>query len=397
MRSARNTSVAGVAATLLAITAQGVAAQDGTTITVAQDGSGDHRTIGDAIDAATDGDTILIAPGTYVEYLEIDKDVTISGQGDRADVVIEPPEDQDERAVGSDEIGLVLIWSEGVDITLEGFTLGPRYGYGIVVKGGTALIRDISIPDTIHVREDASVTIDGSDLHRLEFTGPSETAVTDSTLRNGAFAWDGATVTYEGNEVLNGPIVAEGGASITVTGNTFAPSEDEIGVFIAEPASVGYVADNEFSGGAVGIVLEYSDESVAERNVIDGAETGIVLVESAAVARDNTVTNAGGNGIWTVGEGMTIEDNTVDGGRVGLYAFALPGEAHPEATDFETGPFVTGNSFTGASHFGVVIEDVSPELEDNTICGGREPLRIEGDASPTLGDNEICEAEESGS
>ena len=363
------------AALLLPATA--AIAQDGSELRVATDGSGDFETIAAAIEAAAPGDVILIAPGTYVEYLEIDKDLTISGQGDRAEVVIEPPEDQDERVVGSDEIGLVLIWSEGVDVTLEGFTLGPRYGYGIVVRGGTATIRDISIPDTIHVREDASVTIDGSDLHRLEFTGTSETAVTDSTLRNGAFAWDGATVTYEGNEVIDMPIVAEDGASITVTGNTFAPTEDEVGVVITEPESIGYVADNEFDGGAVGIILEYSYGSVAERNVIDGTEDGIVLVESAAIARDNTIIGVSGNGIWTVGEGMTVEGNTVEGGRVGLYAMALPGEAHPRATDHSEGPFIKDNT----------------ELTGNTICGGRESLKLEGEANVILGTNDICEPE----
>ena len=64
MRSPRTASVAGMIVGLLAITASGVVAQEGATITVAQDGSGDHDTISAAVDAANAGDTVLIEPGT---------------------------------------------------------------------------------------------------------------------------------------------------------------------------------------------------------------------------------------------------------------------------------------------------------------------------------------------
>jgi hypothetical protein len=344
---------------------------------VAPDGSGDHATISAAIGAASAGGTILISPGTYVEHLEIDKDLTLSGQGDRADVVIEPPEDQAERDVGGGDTGVVLIWVEDADVTLEGFTLGPRPGFGIVIKGGTADIRDIDIPDTILVLEDAVVSVEDSELMLLNFEGPNETSIAGSTMRNGAFAWAGASATFEDNEVINGPIVAEDGASITVVGNTFAPSEDEAGVVIAEPESTGYIADNEFTGGWAGIILEYPVESTAERN---------------AVIRDTTIVDAGEYGIYTVGEGMTVEDNTVEGGRVGLFSMLLPPPAHPRATDYQAGPFVSGNTITGASHFGVLVEDAPAEISDNVICAERESLKIEGEANLVLGTNEICDA-----
>ena len=60
-----------------------------TTIVVVQDGSGDHTTITEAITAASGGDTILVRPGTYDEAVLVTKDVTIRGDGDRADIVIE--------------------------------------------------------------------------------------------------------------------------------------------------------------------------------------------------------------------------------------------------------------------------------------------------------------------
>ena len=53
-----------------------------------------------------------------------------------------------------------------------------------------------------------------------------------------------------------------------------------------------------------------------------------------------------------------------------------------------------GNTITGSSHFGVVIEDVPAELSGNTICAGREPVKIAGEANLILGTNEICEVDE---
>ena len=58
-------------------------------LVVAQDGSGTFTSITDAVAVAQDGDTVLVKPGTYVESIEITKDITLRGDGDLGDVVIE--------------------------------------------------------------------------------------------------------------------------------------------------------------------------------------------------------------------------------------------------------------------------------------------------------------------
>ena len=63
-------------------------AADGT-IVVDQSGGGTVKTIGEAVARAEDGDTILVKTGTYDESVTVTKDVTIRGDGDRADVIVE--------------------------------------------------------------------------------------------------------------------------------------------------------------------------------------------------------------------------------------------------------------------------------------------------------------------
>ena len=62
----------------------------GATLVVAADGSGDYGTIGTAVAAAHDGDTILVRPGRYVESIFVDgKDLTIAGDGEQGTVIVE--------------------------------------------------------------------------------------------------------------------------------------------------------------------------------------------------------------------------------------------------------------------------------------------------------------------
>ena len=56
---------------------------------MAQDGSGDFVSVQPALDRARVDDTVLVRPGIYPELVTIDKDITIAGEGDRAQFVIE--------------------------------------------------------------------------------------------------------------------------------------------------------------------------------------------------------------------------------------------------------------------------------------------------------------------
>ncbi|ETR69498.1 MAG: hypothetical protein OMM_09547, partial [Candidatus Magnetoglobus multicellularis str. Araruama] len=51
------------------------------TLFVDQSGAGDYITIQEAINEASEGDTIQIGPGTYLEHLDVKKNVSLIGAG----------------------------------------------------------------------------------------------------------------------------------------------------------------------------------------------------------------------------------------------------------------------------------------------------------------------------
>jgi hypothetical protein len=93
---------------------------------VAQDGSTDYESIGDALDEAEAGDVILIKPGVYQEEVEIDEDAgpfTLVGENPAATVI-----DAD------GEYAALTLKSNGNHIS--GLTLKGGESHGIYIPGG---------------------------------------------------------------------------------------------------------------------------------------------------------------------------------------------------------------------------------------------------------------------
>jgi len=82
----------------------------GKTITVDDDGGADYTRIQDAIDNASDGDTVYVYNGTYYENIIVDKSITLTGE-DRTTTIID----------GNEITYTVGLFADGV--YLSGFTI----------------------------------------------------------------------------------------------------------------------------------------------------------------------------------------------------------------------------------------------------------------------------------
>ncbi|MFV2063827.1 MAG: pectinesterase family protein, partial [Chloroflexota bacterium] len=125
---------------------QAPAAGAGATHIVAADGSGDFSTIGEAVDAAAEGDTILVKPGTYTEAIVIDKDITISGDGPREDIIVEAQQESSllpdcVPVPFTDTNGCVFVLDQ-TDTTISGLTFRGDWA-GIDIIGGEPTIQGV--------------------------------------------------------------------------------------------------------------------------------------------------------------------------------------------------------------------------------------------------------------
>ena len=153
------------------------------------------------IEAASEGDTILIAPGTYVENLYIDKALTLVGDGPREQIVILQDESdrqivaivrarpQTRRSSPRDrpvESSVVTIHVDAADVTIESLSIMDEDDVlytSLLLDGGTSTVRDIDTNGFVGVRGDAFVTVEDSSIERLGTWGtPNHTVATGNEI-----------------------------------------------------------------------------------------------------------------------------------------------------------------------------------------------------------------------
>ncbi len=308
---------------------------------------GDYPTIQQAIDNATDGDTILVAAGTYVEQLEIDKGVTIEGAG--ADLTtIESPASLDVKFVTSAD-NRPIVYIHGVnDVVIKNLAIdGAGKGNGNYRFEGVAFV-------------DA-----GGKLQNLEIKGIKETPLSGAQHGVAVYVWDSAgtdrTVVIENCTIydyqkngmaLNGANLYAIVMNSTVTGSG--------------PTSL--IAQN-------GIQLGWGATGVVDGNTVSGnwytgggwASTGGLVYQSDDVVVTNNIFNNNLYGVLLVGKNATIADNAFNNNDVGIGLY-------PDSDAYIYGSSFSGNAedimwaaeVAGTDHFFGAIQNAI----NNAASGG---------------------------
>ena len=385
--------VATLLATLLVISA-GVAgarllAADGP-IVVDQTGGGHYTTIGEAVAAAKDGDEILVRPGTYVEAVVVDKDITLRGDGPVEDVVITALED-------------------GPTFTIEdgGFYEDP---FAILLQDTDAKLSDLTF------RGEPSEVIASGGAPTLEHsvfdeTGKSYDGSTTSPAGSSIVINRGSAAVVRDNTITGGgPIGVFDGSEPLVDGNTLSGGPHIFGFGFGDGA---VISNNTIEGALVhGIgTFNGSGSFLIEGNTIiaDGPSAagsagrtnhGIDIQAGSPTVRGNTVTGTSSGGIYVTAPGTSVESNQLSGNKVGIMFHTSEGTVSDNVvrggqsgiTVGAGAALVTGNDVEGAETRGLVVINGSPVLRDNHSCGNGENLFVADAASPDIDDsNEICE------
>jgi Ca2+-binding RTX toxin-like protein len=313
-------------------------------------GAGGFASIQDAVDAAADGDTILVAEGTYIEQVVVNglDNLTIRA-ADGADVTIEAPADVTQTTTSSSgrAVNAVVTVLNGSNVVIEGITVD---GHG------------------------AGNTVDGANANFLGvYFRNASGGLTDVDIVGVRDAYPGGT-TADGFEVQSGN---QRGVALQVDND--APSgSDPLLQFFMHGGSI-----SDFQKNATSFLRADLD--------IDGVH----------------ITGGGGqtinaqNGIQAVASTGSITNNIIDAiGYAGPSNTVATGILLFSNTDLDvTGNAVTGSSAPGADSVGIyVTESGGPssggEISGNTISHVDQGIFVGGTFAPgaiTVGANDISD------
>ncbi|RLE21211.1 MAG: hypothetical protein DRJ50_09565 [Actinobacteria bacterium] len=323
----------------------------GSPYTVDAGGTGDFSTIGEAVAAASDGDTVFVQPGTYTEAIVIDKDITLAGDGPVDEIIIVAPADPPEAFMGdrsftSPNFESYAVLISGSDALVTGLTF-QGVDTSVIVEGGSPNLRDL-------VFDGAGRPFSGTEgepgQYELVITSGSSAHIADNTMIGGA----GITVGDRSNPIIEGNSIRGAGDSGIQAASAISHHPT--------------IRDNDISGVRFGIQMsggmpggkahEAGGMPVISGNDVSAELVGISLGESDAVVYDNTVRDSLNGIVLSGGGSAEVMGNTVEvtgyGIDIGVYA--------------------------------------SPIVDGNTVCGGTVSIKVHDTANPKIGENTTCEA-----
>ncbi|HET9888774.1 MAG TPA: right-handed parallel beta-helix repeat-containing protein, partial [bacterium] len=253
-------------------------------------------TIGEAMTAAVDGDSVLVAAGIYAESVTLKSGVALLGGYDGSFTSSDPSGNPTNISGGG--IDAAIFSPPGVSSAtlVSGFILsngGGTPGAGVVIQGGAPVIRNNEIRDT-----------------------------QQSGIAGGVYVFGGSFATIENNSIVNNSTQGSGGGirvdfcaptirNNTIGDNTASHSGGGIHVVGGNPTITGNTVRENHAGdgGGGGLHLQNSTvtNAVADNDFIDndGIYGGGVVVKDESIA-SFTNNDFNGNTGRRSGGGMSI-------------------------------------------------------------------------------------------
>jgi T1SS-143 domain-containing protein len=370
-------------------------------------GNGGFATIQEAVDAAVDGDTILIGPGTYTlsSTLTVDKSLTIIGAGEGQTTL---------DASAGTSYGILV---EADETTLQGFTLngpadatgGAGDNYGIKVQPDSGdpadrltdfTLEDVTVSGSLRSEIDLN-GVDGATLKNVTAdgmdTGGVGIALTDSAnitleditttgndwgsiaLFNANRFYDQQTEditfvgTYSATEGVK--IYAQDSSSTTDLGtvNFDAAGTGEWTLVNPDHRSNGdeftFYFDNLTDAGVLAIALQNPPSTVNTSSVIQAPNGDFHVLPGMSIQAAIDAASDGDTII--IAPGTYAEDVSIDG-----KAITLLGDGGPDGVIIEAGAGKAGVTVSGIISGDVTIDGITVQNSDSGVSAFGNSLSL---------------------
>ena len=319
-----------------------------------------YSTIQAAINAASDGDTINVAAGTYTETVAANKQVTLLGANHDID-----PAGSTDRGGESVIVGQVTITAD--DATINGFKLTNGY---IEISDAYNSALDVNVSYNIlenAIWADGAIDLNGNNRCEGGYIGYNTISGASGygiqTIQN-----DGVTIEY--NHVLNSlgfTAIDAGyhdGTGIVIHGNTITNSGGKGINYCAEDGGV--ITDNVISNSNYEAVFTDAKATISGNQISGGKMYGILVYRGAggSTVSGNTISNPAYEGIQS-DVPVTITNNDISGGYNGI-----------QLSNAASGSVINGNNIHDNQFWGLSILDsvtdvtvYNNQFTNNPYCG----------------------------
>ena len=231
----------------------------GNTLYVGGLGPNNYTKIQDAIDNASNGDTVFVFDDSspYQENIIVDKSLNLLGEN-KTTTIIE----------GGDLSDCVVLYAEGV--TLQGFTLRHASGkdYGVRIGSSHNIVRGNIMTNNmigIYLRGVDSNVIEGNTVTQNAYGGIYQYACDDTAISNntisGATYYGGICIFYESHRAL----ISFNTVSDNINGIAIAQSNDNT------------IAHNSIVGNRFGVSLDMASNNLISQNNIQKNQKPVLL------------------------------------------------------------------------------------------------------------------------
>jgi len=220
----------------------------GNILYVGGSGPGNYSKIQDAIDDASDGDTVFVFHGTYREKLLVSKSISLIGENKETTKII-----------GTISSTIIEICDNNV--LVEGFTFTSNYGSAILVQE----YENIRINDNIWLDRVRNCIVTNNIISYIE--------------REGVQIYYGINITINGNLFSNTSygIYSYGYSKCDISNNLFINNSNGIRAECSPSFLLTEIHNNSFLNNGCGIVLKEHNCKIYYNNISNNNYCGIII------------------------------------------------------------------------------------------------------------------------